>query len=563
MVQWRTAWIPSNSLACLYGLTEDLIAQNALGDGVEVVIHAYDETNTTIPVRKIVKRIQHSGGLVCMTGVQSNQFPRAMDLARRFRRHQVPVVIGGFHVSGCIAMLPDLPDDLKEALDLGMSLFAGEAEQRLGELFADALHGRMKPVYNFMKDLPGLEGQPAPVLPVPMLRKYAGSCSSFDAGRGCPFQCSFCTIINVQGRTSRYRSPDDIEQMIRAYVGRGITRFFITDDDFARNQNWEAIFDRLAELRVALNCKLNFIIQVDTLCHKIPNFVQKAQQAGVSRVFIGLENINPDNLMAAGKRQNRITEYRSMLLAWRAQGIITIAGYILGFPNDTPESIVADIKIIKRELPIDILEFFCLTPLPGSQDHQKLHTEGVWMDPDMNIYDVEHVTTHHPRMSKQQWQSIYRRAWDVYYTMDHVETIMRRGAATGIHPNHILHHVLQYHGTVKYENVHSLQGGYLRRKVRTERRPNLPRENPLVFYPRRAWQIVWTHTRLGIYAFRLWRLYKKVKTNPARLNYTDEAITLVVEPEQEHLEMFEHTEAARAAVQRARVRSGSERPVAV
>ena len=74
------------------------------------------------------------------------------------------------------------------------------------------------------------------------------------------------------------------------------------------------------------------MIQVDTLCHKIPRFIEKAKRAGVTRVFIGLENINPDNLIAAKKRQNKIFEYRAMLLAWKAQGIMTLAGYILGFP---------------------------------------------------------------------------------------------------------------------------------------------------------------------------------------------------------------------------------------
>ena len=94
------------------------------------------------------------------------------------------------------------------------------------------------------------------------------------------------------------------------------------------------------------------------------------------RVFIGLENINPDNLIAAKKRQNKITEYREMLQKWREHGAITYAGYILGFPGDTKESILRDIEIIKRELPLDILEFFFLTPLPGSEDHKVLWTEG-------------------------------------------------------------------------------------------------------------------------------------------------------------------------------------------
>jgi len=143
------------------------------------------------------------------------------------------------------------------------------------------------------------------------------------------------------------------------------------------------------------------MIQVDTLCHKIPRFIEKSKRAGVTRIFIGLENINPDNLLAAKKKQNRIAEYRQMILDWKNAGCFTYAGYILGFPNDTVDSILRDIKIIQRELPLDLLEFFFLTPLPGSEDHKKLWTAGVAMDPDMNKYDLEHACTAHPIMSMQ------------------------------------------------------------------------------------------------------------------------------------------------------------------
>ena len=132
----------------------------------------------------------------------------------------------------------------------------------------------------------------------------------------------------------------------------------------------------MIEMREGEGLNIGFTIQVDTLCHKIPRFIEKATRAGVRRVFIGLENINPDNLIAAKKRQNKITEYREMLQKWRNHGAITYAGYILGFPADTKASILRDIEIIKRELPIDILEFFFLTPLPGSEDHKVLVGQG-------------------------------------------------------------------------------------------------------------------------------------------------------------------------------------------
>ena len=528
VIQWFKAWIPSNSLASLYGLTMHAARNRALGEAVEILVNAYDETNTVIPVKRIIERIGAAGGkgIVCLVGVQSNQYPRAMDLARRFRSAGIQVAIGGFHVSGCIAMLPEMPDDLKDALDLGITLFAGEAEGRFDDFLRAAYEGRLDPLYNYMNDLPGMEGQRMPYLPPEVARRYAPMPGTFDAGRGCPFLCSFCTIINVQGRKSRYRSPDDVEQLLRSNLAHGIRHYFITDDNFARNRNWEAIFDRIARLRQELKVKFNFTIQVDTMCHTLPDFVDKARKAGVSRVFIGLENINPDNLVAAKKKQNKIENYRDMLLAWQTKKVTTYCGYILGFPDDTPERILEDIETIKRELPLDILEFFCLTPLPGSADHQRLHAEGAPLDSDMNIYDLEHVCTTHPKMSKDEWQDIYRKAWDAYYSMDHMETLMRRATTVNRNPKRIMEIALEFYGCFKFEGVHPLQGGFIRRKIRTERRPPLPLENPLIFYPRRGWEFVSTYTAMIGYAWRVWRLYKRVEREQeeAAAPYVDDAM---------------------------------------
>ncbi len=368
--------------------------------------------------------------MIGLVGVQSNQFPRAVDLARPFRAAGLPVCIGGFHVSGTIAMLPQMTPEMVEAQALGISLFAGEAEVgRLGRVMHDAWDGALKPIYDYMNDLPGLETEPPPMLPPRHVRRISGSLSSLDLGRGCPYQCSFCTTINVQGRKSRFRTPDDLERAIRENYAAGIRRFFITDDNFARNRNWESLFDRMIWLRLGEGLKIGFTIQVDTLSHRIPNFIEKAAQAGVRRVFIGLENINPDNLIGSKKHQNKITEYRVMLQKWREHGAITCAGYIIRFPGDTKGSILRDIDIIKRELPLDVLELFYLTPLPGSEDHRDLWRNGTWMDQDLNKYDLYHRVMHHPHMSDADWDEAYRTAWDSFYSFDHIGTILRRAAA--------------------------------------------------------------------------------------------------------------------------------------
>ena len=513
VIQWVRSAIPSNTLAVLYGLAADCAARKVLGEGVEIEITAIDETNPRIRADRIARSLAENGGfgMVAFVGVQSNQYPHAMDVARKLRALGAQVAIGGFHVSGCLAMLPEMPDDLKEAQALGISLFAGEAEDRLDQVLRDAAENRLQPLYNFMKDLPSIDSAPMPILPADRIGRTGGRVTSFDAGRGCPFQCSFCTIINVQGRKSRYRSPDDIEAIVRTNLAQGVRAFFITDDNLARNKNWEPIFDRLIEVRADTGVNFSIVIQVDTLCHRIPNFIEKAAKAGVRRVFLGLENINPDNLIAAKKKQNRIAEYRTMLLAWKAVGCFTYAGYILGFPNDTPQSIIRDIKIIQHELPLDLLEFFCLTPLPGSEDHQKLHKAGIAMDPDMNKYDLEHVTTGHPKMSKAEWEGVYRRAWEVYYTPEHMETIMRRAWATGISPGKMMFLLIWFYGCVTIEKIHPLEGGYLRRKVRLDRRPGMPIENPFLFYPKYFAEVVVKHIKIAGIVWRMGRTRRAIK----------------------------------------------------
>ncbi|HEX8173083.1 MAG TPA: radical SAM protein [Thermoanaerobaculia bacterium] len=544
VIQWFRSAIPSNSLAALYGLARDCAARRVLGDDVELEIHPYDETNTRVRPERLAKLIEKAGaGMVMLVGVQSNQFPRALDLARPLRERGIAVAIGGFHVSGVISMLGGNDPDLQRAREMGVTIFAGEAEGRLDEILRDAYAGALKPAYNYMADLPGMEGTPIPIITALRAWRTAGNVTSFDAGRGCPFQCSFCTIINVQGRKSRRRSPDDIEQIVRENVAQGLNSFFVTDDNFARNSDWEAILDRLIELRENEGIKIHFIIQVDTLCHKIPNFIEKCRRAGVRRVFIGLENINPDSLVGAKKRQNKITEYRRMLLAWKEARILTYAGYILGFPNDTPESIRRDIEIIKRELPVDVLEFFFLTPLPGSEDHQTLVKNGVAVDPDLNKYDLNHVCTAHPKMSKAEWEAAYRMAWDTYYTKEHVEAVLRRIVAKRGRATNAILLMTWFGGSIHIEGVHPLEAGLFRYKFRRDRRAGLPIEQRWRFYPKYVFESIAKLGRWFVTYSKLRLIYLRVRRDPKRYEYMDVALTPVHDDDVETLELFHTREA--------------------
>jgi len=550
VIRWWRGLVPSNSLAALHGVALDCAQRHVLGPDVDIEIDVIDETNQRVNIPKLLRRFRKANrfGIIGLIGVQTNQYPRALDIARPFRQEGIPVVIGGFHVSGCIAMLDGTAVDLDRARESGISIFAGEAEGRFEILLQDAASGGLKSQYDFTKDLVDMTGQPSPFLPIQYVKRTAGTNSSFDSGRGCPFQCSFCTIINVQGRRSRSRTPDDVENVIRENWQEGISRFFLTDDNFARNREWEPILDRLIKLREIDGIPLGLMIQVDTLCHKIPNFIEKCQRAGVTRVFIGLENINPDNLKAVKKPQNKITEYRKMLLAWKAQGIFTYAGYILGLPADTTESIRRDIEIIQRELPLDILEWAILTPLPGSEDHQLMWRNGGAMDGNLNNYDFEHVVADHPKMSRAEWQSICQEAWIQYYSRKHVETLLRRAAASGVSLMSLIKALVPFIHMVPVENIHPLQAGLFRRKHRSERRYGMPRESVWAFYPRHIAKTILNNLKLAKTVLWILRVKHRIESDPRHRSYTDIALGPAVDDDEETLDLLTKTTGAKAAI---------------
>ncbi|MFQ5950156.1 MAG: radical SAM protein, partial [Nitrospiria bacterium] len=143
VIRWQWSGIPSNSLACLYTITDQVRSSGRLGDNIDVAIDIFDESNQKIPTRKIIRQMGEPGstGVVCMVGVQTNQFPRAVDLSRKFLAAKISVLIGGFHVSGCLSMLETIPADLTAAMSAGITLVAGEIEETWGGIIEDALNG--------------------------------------------------------------------------------------------------------------------------------------------------------------------------------------------------------------------------------------------------------------------------------------------------------------------------------------------------------------------------------------------------------------------------------------
>ncbi|MEN6626960.1 MAG: radical SAM protein [Candidatus Sumerlaeia bacterium] len=474
MRYWRGV-LPSNTLATLAGLTREVADSRALGP-VRVNVTMLDETVQKIDVARLRHKCLKPGhcAVAALVGVQTNQFPRAADLARELYAAGFSVMIGGFHVSGTMAMSrAGAPAEFRELMDDGVTLVRGEVEECWADLLRDALHGLLRPYYEIL-DPPDLDQASLPVVNPALMKRFAYPyMGTIDAGRGCPFDCSFCTIINVQGHKMRCRSAESVRDCIRRNAKHNIDYYFFTDDNFSRNPHWEAIFDELIAMR-AEGLRFNFMMQVDVLAHRIKNFVAKAASAGCSQVFVGMESINPRNLSAIGKRQNLAVDYKEMVRTWHVADISVHVGYIIGFPFDTPESIAEDMVSLREEIQVDQASFFMLTPLPGSADHAAMVARGDEMDPDLNRFDSFHTVMRHPRMDSGQWMESYRSAWREFYSTQNMKLVLSRANARTYWS--IFKNFLWYRYSAIIEQTHPMICGFGRFKGRRQRRPGLPIE---------------------------------------------------------------------------------------
>ena len=133
-----------------------------------------------------------------------------------------------------------------------------------------------------------------------------------------------------------------------------------------------------------------------------------------------MESVNPQNLEAEGKKQNKVEEYRGIIKEWHDAGVLVHTGYIIGLPWDSKAQVAEDIRFLMDEVGPDQASFFMLTPLPGSHDHREMKKRGEWMDPDFNKRDSFHATIKHPLMTADEWTEAYEDAWkDVLQQREH------------------------------------------------------------------------------------------------------------------------------------------------
>ncbi|HET9553019.1 MAG TPA: radical SAM protein [Anaeromyxobacteraceae bacterium] len=289
---------------------------------------------------------------------------RAYQLARAFRARGVPVVLGGYH--------PTLQP--AEALRFADAVMVGEAEELWPRILEDARAGRLRRVYR---------GRPASLAGLRFDRSvYAGRryqpLGLVQFGRGCRFQCDFCSIPPFFSNTRRQRPVREVAAEIEA-LGRR-TLFFVDDNLHVGGEGTGALVDALRPLGVRWSCQASLDFAQDD------GLVRRMARSGCFGVLVGFEALRRDVLQRMGKTFNKgRAHYEAAVRRLHDAGILVYGTFVVGY-DDGPEALDEILDFAERSR-LFLAAFNLLTPIPGTPAYRRLRAEGRlvaerwWLDP--------------------------------------------------------------------------------------------------------------------------------------------------------------------------------------
>ena len=350
------------------------------------------------------------------------------ELARKVKERGAGVVFGGPHTS----VFPE------ETLRFGDAAVTGDGELIWGKLLEDYWKGSLSTLYKGGRVSPG-DFTPAR-WDLMSLEKYL--VASIQTVRGCPKQCSFCSVWVQDGRVPRVRTNDAILQEVLYLYRAGFRLLMFADDNFypytrtdikqarsieERKQLEEGMEHRLELLRrleAEVPDDMFFCTQITMEVADDPEYLAAMRQARVLGALIGIETITEEGLKATRKYFNSTGETLAQKLETiRRDGFPYIMGaFIFGIESDTVESLDETIRFA-RDCGIALAQFIPMTPLPGTVDFtlmRKGKKEFKSIRPDYDYWlDPEHprILYHHPHMKERQILERVEKAWKNFYSV--------------------------------------------------------------------------------------------------------------------------------------------------
>lgn len=387
-------------------------------DGQPTETWAIDEyVHTDLEYLDLIKKDRNSRTLLVLVGVQSHQFHRALDLAALALSRHCMVVIGGPHVMTC---------DTSILHNQGISFAQCEAELVWDEILKDATSGQLKPLYG--SSLRWQEKLESPVLVPPNkteLRRYIVPMIGVYPARGCPFLCNFCSVTKIAGRKIRSQNIATTIASLRAAKSSGIHTVMFTSDNFNKYPQAQELLEAMIDERLGMK----FFVQCDTQIAKQENLVELLARAGCYQMFVGVESFDRATLVAANKRQNRPDAYHQIVRLCGSYGIGSHFSNIIGFPQDTEESIMGHLEVLNSIGPT-WASFYILCPIPGTEQYDDFLADDLIVEKNLDRFDTTNLTWKHPTLGPERISELlyecYRRFVSVSHAIKNIQRVSSR-----------------------------------------------------------------------------------------------------------------------------------------
>ena len=326
---------------------------------------------------------------------------RGYEIAAKFPREKV--VMGGVHAS----LVPE------EAMQYAGRVVVGEAE----EIIVDIVEGRLKDSIIQGKPVEDLDSLPYPDFSLIKGYKIPALITPVSTSRGCPFDCSFCSVTKMFGRKYRFRSAENV---INELTSRNERNYFFCDDNFsAQPSRSRKLLDALSKIKIGnWSCQVRCDVAKDAL------MLKSMAKAGCKAVCIGFESVNNKTLQAYDKKQT-IGEIIHAIKSFHKEKINIHGMFVLGGDDDDQKTIWDTVKFALKHK-IDTIQMSILTPFPGTKVHEDLQKQRRIFSRDWNLYDGQHAVFEPKLLSAEELQSNTVSAYAKFYSLFNAISLLIR-----------------------------------------------------------------------------------------------------------------------------------------
>jgi len=406
--------------------------------GFPITVHTVDEyVQGSLDYLRLLNAETDCTTLVALVGVQSHQFHRALDLAAYARRGGVRhVVIGGPHPMTC---------DTSAFQNRGVSFSLAEAELVWEIILKDALKGELQPVYG--ANLRWAKSLGSPVIQPPSLeelKRYWVPMMGLYPVRGCPYSCSYCSVIKISGRQVRSPSIESTLASLRLAKKAGVKMVMFVSDNFNKFPEVEELLHALIDEQL----DLQFFCQCDSQVVRQPDLVELMARAGCFQMFVGIESFNRKTLRSFQKYHNYPQLYGDLIKMCSEVGIRPHFSNIIGFPDDTEKDVRHHLEILMELMPT-VASFYILTPIPGTEQYDEYKMGGGIREDNLDRFDATYPTWAHPHISAKRMYDLLFECYQKYYT-----ALMRKRDLDGMDLN-----FATLSRFLASKNIHPMSGG--------------------------------------------------------------------------------------------------------